>query len=70
MRWSRSLSMCFNVCNECADSGEHGFALLKAGAVIDTDLGCYVLRRLAVATIQEAVCRSNTGGVGLGPDHG
>jgi hypothetical protein len=56
------VGVAFSVGNEIVDNGEQGFFLLKAEAVIDADLGCYVLRRLAVAAIQEAVCRSNTGG--------
>ncbi len=43
--------MCFNVCNEGSDSGEHGFALVKAEVFVDIDLCLDVLRRLPPAAI-------------------
>ena len=64
--WSipRSVLRRFVVVPESIENGEQGFLFGKAKAVIDTDLRLDMLHRLAVAAIQEAVCRSNPGGVG------
>ncbi len=52
MRWSRSLSISFNVCNECPDGAEHGFSFLKAKVLVDIDFRLDVLHCLAVATVE------------------
>ncbi len=49
---------------ESVESLEESLFIGETEAVIDIDLRLNMMRRLAVATIQEAVCRSNTGGVG------
>ncbi len=65
MRWRRSARIAFLVCAvESVESLEESLFIGEAEAVINADLRLDMLRRLAVATIQEAVCRSNTGGVG------
>ncbi len=64
MRWRSSARMAFLVAGESVESCEQCLLFGEAKAVIDADLRLDMLHRLAVAAIQEAVCRSNTGGVG------
>ncbi len=63
MRWRRFARIAFLVAVESVESREESLFIGEAEAVVDSHFRLNMMHRLAVATIQEAVCRSNTGGV-------